>query len=291
VMEEMRHETPRGAAGGESAQAFAPALALRVRTMAGAEFDLPAVPPQATAAEIVAQLEQQGVVPAPPAAQAYELALGEGAGFRRLDGGQSLEAAGVPSGATLLLVSNAPGAALAAIRAERLWGDHEEMTRIRGALLEWAGDGRTPPASYVVTYHLPSYLDAAFAERAQHRVQFDLPPAYPDVRPAVRMLDRPPAFHPNVFPDGRICLGDSWNPTEGLGFVVLRVAKMLLYYPGVTGVDRPANLAAAAWYRQHRTAGSRFPLLPRLAFPDPLTGVPGGRPPFVVRVVSLGKGS
>jgi hypothetical protein len=144
TMEEIMHETPRGEARAETAEASAPALALRVRTMSGAEFYLPAVPPEATAAEVVAQLEQQGVVPPPPTAQAYELAVGEGAGFRRLDGEQSLGAAGVRSGAALLLVSNAPGAAPVLMCAS---GAPEQL---RGPERRIGSRGAQPPHRLVI---------------------------------------------------------------------------------------------------------------------------------------------
>jgi ubiquitin-protein ligase len=130
----------------------------------------------------------------------------------------------------------------------------------------------------VIRYCLPSYLDASFTQRHEHRVHFTVGPDYPFAPPAVRLLDTA-IFHPNVFPDGRICIGAQWNPTEGLGFVVERVAKMLLYYDYVTNPGHPANAAAAHWYTANR---ARFPLCAGLAFPDPITGKMASRGKVIV---------
>jgi hypothetical protein len=85
-------------------------------------------------------------------------------------------------------------------------------------------------------------------------------------------MESAPVYHPNVFPDGRICLGTTWSWEEGLGFLVVRVARMLLYHADVTNPLHPANGEAAGWYTRHR---SRLPLGGRVAFPDPLTRVAG----------------
>jgi ubiquitin-protein ligase len=112
-------------------------------------------------------------------------------------------------------------------------------------------------------------------------VRFELGPHYPYVGPTPVMLDIPPVFHPNVFTDGRVCTGPGlWTPDEGLAFVVLRVAKMLLYFDGVTNPSNPANPAAAAWYRENR---SRFPLDRFATFPDPITGASSERPRLIIR--------
>jgi Ubiquitin-conjugating enzyme len=155
------------------------------------------------------------------------------------------------------------------VRLARLRGDRIEMDNIRGPLIDWRVSGwrgsSDPPEAYLVRYHLPSYV-APDRLSQDHLVWFGLPDEYPLVAPVVRM-ERPPVYHPNVFPDGRICLG-TWSWEEGLGFLVIRVARMLLYHADVTNPLHPANGEAAGWYTRKR---SRFPLGGRVAFPDPLT--------------------
>ena len=162
------------------------------------------------------------------------------------------------------------------LRLARLRGDLVEMTNIRGPLIDWRASGDAP-ATYQVRYYLTSFV-APDRSRASHRVSFVLPETYPLAAPYVRMLDLP-VYHPNIFLDGRICLGNTWNPEEGLAFLVIRVARMLLYYPDVTNARSPANLDAAAWYLRQ---AARFPLGGKIAFPDPLTRHAGESRPLTI---------
>src|SRR5579871_6053211 len=154
------------------------------------------------------------------------------------------------------------------------------MGNIRCRWIDWVGDAKTPPESYVVTYRLPSYVDGAFTKRDEHRVQFALPATYP---PVVRMLDQPAVYHPNIYADGRICTG-LWHPEEGLAFMAIRVARMLLYQPSVTNPTSAACLEAARWYGMHP---QRFPLLRHATFPDPLTGIHVADPRRVTVTVKM----
>jgi ubiquitin-protein ligase len=166
----------------------------------------------------------------------------------------------------------------AAFRAERLVGDAEEMRRIRCSYIEWESVGQ-PPARYVVTYRLRSFISAA-STRDVHRVQFELGSTYPAQAPAVQILDSPPVFHPNVFATGGVCIGPmSWTVEEGLGFLVIRVARMLLYFDDVTNPSHPANTAAAVWYNANRKL---FPLDRSARFPDPIAGAAAEHPHLVI---------
>lgn len=162
------------------------------------------------------------------------------------------------------------------LHAERLRGDWQEMRNIRGPYVDWEADG-TPPNTYIVTYRLRTYVSAT-ALRDSHRVLLTVPPFYPEARPNIVMLDRPVVFHPNVFPDGRICVGD-WRWDEGLGFLVLRVARLLLYFAPPTNPGSPANVAAAVWFRENRR---HFPLERAIVLPDPFTGTTPARRAAIV---------
>jgi ubiquitin-protein ligase len=166
-----------------------------------------------------------------------------------------------------------------AFRRERLLGDRQEMERIRCEMLDWSTDGQSP-VRYVVTYKLASLLDPRTL-RDSHRVLFELGTGYPGRPPIVAMLDSPPVFHPNVFDNGRICIGPMWwTPEEGLGSLVIRVAKMLLYFPDVTSAASAANPSAAYWYRLNK---SSLPLDRNIIFPDPIAGGCAERPRLIVR--------
>jgi hypothetical protein len=243
-------------------------------------FDLPEVPAEMTPAQLVEELIRQGHLPPGPDGRGYLVSV---RGGHDLDPGQSLAAGRVADGATLQLFTHTPGAAIQAVHRERLSGDHAEMSNIRCRWIDWVGNAAMPPERYVVTYRLPSYVDAAFTKRDEHRVQFVLPAPYPTVPPAVRMLDQPPVYHPNIYADGRICTG-LWHPEEGLAFMVIRVARMLLYQPAVTNPSSAASREAAQWYAMHP---ERFPLSRHVTFPDPLTGIHVGDPRWVTVTVRM----
>lgn len=57
-------------------------------------------------------------------------------------------------------------------------------------------------------------------------------------------------FHPNVFPDGRVCIRDH-APSESLGRFALRLAEMIRFSPEYIGADSPADWAANEWCRRH----------------------------------------
>jgi len=241
-----------------------------------ATLELPEVPPQATPAEIVEQLVAEGFLPALPAGVGYVLAL-RGTEVQ-LDDGESLSANQVPSGATLQIFTTSPGAASEAFRRERLRGDASEMQNIRGALIDWTPLEGEPPTAYRVVYRLPSYVRTATSleRREVHQVIFELGARYPEAPPKVKMLDRPAVFHPNISAIGGICIGYwSLGLEEGLGFLVIRVAKMLLYYDGVSNPRHACNPQAATWYLENQRRGA-LPLL-RVAFPDPHTGISAER--------------
>jgi hypothetical protein len=240
-----------------------------------ASFDVE-VPADATPPELLAELVSAGHAPALPAGQSYLLAV---KGGHQLDDSLGLGANGVTDGATLQLIAPTPGAGDDRFRAERLEGDHAEMGRIRCRFIEWEGHGDRPQ-SYLVTLNLPTYVDER--RMTSHvRLRIDLGEGYPAGPPTVRVLDSPPPFHPNVFPDGRVCIGNRWDPTEGLGFFSIRIARMLLYDRPFTNPGHPANAAAAKWFVRNR---DKFPLGRDIVFPDPITGATaGGRRIAIVR--------
>jgi len=82
-------------------------------------------------------------------------------------------------------------------------------------------------------------------DRVSARIVF--PARYPFDPPLVA-LD-PPVFHPNVYASGRVCLGSTWLPTEGLDLLVRRIGQIITFDPLVLNASSAANAAAAAWYR------------------------------------------
>jgi len=220
-----------------------------------------------TPQQIVDALVREEAISRPPGGASYQLAIKGGA---LLNDTRGITKGGVTHGTTLRLLCSTPGASMEAMRLARLEGDLREMRNIRCSMINWRTNRFRPPTVYTVTFNLPCYLDSGFTRAAAHRVRLTLEAGYPLYAPPdVRMVSRP-VFHPNVFEDGRICCGGSWNPTEGLAFLTLRIARMLLYDPAVTSTDSPANVAAAEWYEANRLGLDQSP---DRCFPDPITGV------------------
>lgn len=71
---------------------------------------------------------------------------------------------------------------------------------------------------------------------------------YPHKAPQVKFLT--PIFHPNVYPDGRICLdilANEWSPIYDLEAVLTSI-RSLLCDPNV---DSPANGSAAQLFKNN----------------------------------------
>ncbi|MGE4062480.1 MAG: ubiquitin-conjugating enzyme E2 [Rhodospirillaceae bacterium] len=83
--------------------------------------------------------------------------------------------------------------------------------------------------------------------RESTRIRITFGARYPFQEPAVDILD--PIYNPNVYPSGRVCLGNKWLATEGLDLIVLRVAKILTYDPETVNDSNPANMEAAMWFK------------------------------------------
>lgn len=103
-----RHPVP---ATGNTPGRPAPPTPLRLTVVSPADnahFELPEVSPDTTAREIVDQFIRQGLLPPPDAGRSHVLSI---RGQHTLDPDETLGAAGVPSGATLQIFSDARGAA------------------------------------------------------------------------------------------------------------------------------------------------------------------------------------
>ena len=82
----------------------------------------------------------------------------------------------------------------------------------------------------------------------QTDVEIVLPRRYPFVPPKATV--KTPIFHPNIYASGLVCLGDRWQPGEGLDLVVRRLVRLITLDPLVSGGMPPANQLAATWYQR-----------------------------------------
>ena len=83
-------------------------------------------------------------------------------------------------------------------------------------------------------------------------IQFD--ESFPTRPPAVRFQSE--MFHPNVYPDGNICLDilqNRWSPTYDVGAVLTSIRSML----NDPNTSSPANSTAAQMYENDRAEYER----------------------------------
>src|SRR5687767_6355221 len=107
----------------------------------------------------------------------------------------------------------------------------------------------TPPSQIVISLAYKTAPTPQYPAEARDitRIRVLLGARYPFQEPAVEILD--PIYNPNVYPSGRVCLGNKWLATEGLDLVILRVAKILTFDPETVNDRNPANMEAAMWYK------------------------------------------
>lgn len=146
------------------------------------------------------------------------------------------------------------------IRAKRLENDHAsllERIAASGGSLELAVAEGQPPERYEILWHCPGVIGLQGEEPVlgqAHRVEILLGLDYPRSAPTARFLS--PVVNPNVFPDGRICLGFVWTMAETLSEMVLRIGRLIQYDPEILNLESPADANAAAWASRNH---ARFP--------------------------------
>jgi len=143
------------------------------------------------------------------------------------------------------------------IRKERLIRDLAAVQNIKREFLDFDAFNPPAPERYEFRFRLrgisaarhdsPVYTPDGF----WHRIEIKLPQFYPEhlTNDDVRFISAP-IFHPNVFPDGRVCIG-GFNPIESLAAFVLRLARYIQCDSAITGLHSPANTAAQDFFRAH----------------------------------------
>ena len=150
---------------------------------------------------------------------------------------------------------------MSTVRDRRLQSDHQRLaalvSRYPNKLKVEAARGN-PPESYLllikgrgiaaVNRDLPTYC-------TEQRLRVELPAEYPAVPPLVTVLG--PIFHPHVWPRSNVVCTGSWNITEPLDQLVLRLSSLIFYDPEQLNWRSVANQAAADWASRNRNL---FPL-------------------------------
>lgn len=147
------------------------------------------------------------------------------------------------------------------IREKRLENDFQELSQLisdSGATLAIISSQGTPPHQYVIEYRCRGIERLQGTEpvfRTNHRVEINLGSNYPKDKPAAKFLT--PIFHPNVFTNLNVGLGDSWTMAETLSELVIRIGKIIQYSQDILNLQSPANSSAKSWAENNRR---RFPV-------------------------------
>jgi ubiquitin-protein ligase len=113
--------------------------------------------------------------------------------------------------------------------------------------------------------NIPCPRDSSFPNNPINSVELTIRAlsGHPKVKPIFSLSPVP--FLCNVFSDGAVCVG-RWLPSNQLSQIVERIVRMVALDPEVTGdgsgVEKPANGAAAAWFQSIK--GSRQLALPTM---------------------------
>jgi len=156
-------------------------------------------------------------------------------------------------------------------RQKRLIKDYEDMVKLReqtNGMLDFRADRNYQ--HYVVTINkietLAGTTEKNAIKQSRHVFTIDLSPEYPLKQPDVK-FERT-IFHPNWYPDGRVCYGYQWTPGDKLSELVIDTVKMMLFE--IVDTKSPANRDANRWYLRNK--GNVRNIIPKIQFPPPYSG-------------------
>ncbi len=145
-------------------------------------------------------------------------------------------------------------------RGRRLKTDMEKLTQLaqRCSVIELELGQRGEyqiPESYVIGFRGPSFertvnpFEYRVSIRDHHQVRLSLGPQYPRLMPGLQWLT--PIFHPNIAPNGSVCLGGystHWAPRLMLDQLCEMLWDMLVFRN--FNLDSPYNREAAGWINE-----------------------------------------
>jgi ubiquitin-protein ligase len=144
---------------------------------------------------------------------------------------------------------------------KRLENDFQDLSRLvksSHGVLQIITQSKNPPSDYVIEYQcrgIEKLKEDKPIFRFIHRVKIILGQNYPRNQPYVKFLT--PIFHPNVYENNVVCLGDYWTMAETLPELVIRIGRLIQYDPCVLNLNSPALSKAAKWAKENQ---GRFPL-------------------------------
>jgi ubiquitin-protein ligase len=147
---------------------------------------------------------------------------------------------------------------MSVVRQRRLQADYERLLQLvsahrHPAILTIESVQGNPPEKYVLVFRGPTLAELrgtlpVYCER--QRLKIEMPADYPAISPLVTVFGT--IFHPHVWPKNNVvCLG-SWNISESLDRLALRLSSLLRYDPEQLNWRSVANFEAAEWARRNQ---------------------------------------
>jgi hypothetical protein len=241
---------------------------------------------------VVAQL---GLPTSGPDGVPIQYKLDHREGGRRLDDGQPLAESQVSDGDHLLVCPEMIAGAGPSPRMFRLQKEWERLQTLqsRGNCFACQVLEREPggnPVSYQWTFRGPGIVASGHlgdcpkrVDQMDHQVHCQLDDSFPRSAPWLRW--QTPIFHPNIAPNGMICLGgysSHWTASLWLDQLCEMLWEMLVYRN--ISLESPYHQAAAKWAAQqsefdfpltpHRLANSLVAAGPMCQTNEPASGGP-----------------
>ncbi|NCQ69034.1 MAG: hypothetical protein GPJ27_22695 [Microcystis aeruginosa L111-01] len=147
------------------------------------------------------------------------------------------------------------------VRETRLTNDLRQVSELianSGGSLKLISKTGNPPYEYVIEYRckgIETVNGNNPVYRNTHQVKIILGTNYPREKPDAKFLTS--IFHPNVFSNQNVCLGNYWTPGETVTELILRIGKIIQYSKDVLNLKSPANGTAKTWASNNM---SRFPV-------------------------------
>ncbi len=123
---------------------------------------------------------------------------------------------------------------------------------------------------YLITYNVKTLVKGTAGLTPQMRTVVEITlPDDPSGKPGARIVSGDIPWHPNVWTNGDICLGDMWDKEPVLWKLVINIGKVLAFDPAHTNLNSPANAAAVeSWKRMQTGIRKPYPC-GNINFPHP----------------------
>lgn len=126
-----------------------------------------------------------------------------------------------------------------------------------GGRVQFISADAEAPTLIKLRLNYKSASDQSYPESSLSSIELkiQIPNGYP-LRSAPVATLTPVVFHPNVYGNGQVCLGNKWIVSEFLDLLVKRVIRIVTYQEDVLNVNSPANGTAVTWLQSRK---QRYP--------------------------------